>query len=233
PEARLQHCIGVAWHEGFVYVADTYNHKIKRLDPKTRDLSTFLGTGQPGTADGPRASAQLNEPNGLCFVGDTMYIADSNNHLLRACHLADGQVRTLSFTGLEKLTRKMPSSLSGQEIKLPLARVSPKAEALTLEVMLPAGTKLNLSGPSKLKSASADARIVDVGDFKESIQGTRIAVPIRAKPGQTTVTLEADVYYCSKANEGLCYFKWARLLLPVVVAEEGSANPRVEFRMDK
>src|SRR6266567_4136383 len=67
PEARLQHCIGVAWHDGFVYVADTYNHKIRRLDPRTKELTTFIGTGQPGMTDGERTAARLNEPNGLCF----------------------------------------------------------------------------------------------------------------------------------------------------------------------
>ena len=48
---RLQHPLGLVWHEGVVYIADTYNHKIKRLDPSTADIRTFLGTGEPGYED--------------------------------------------------------------------------------------------------------------------------------------------------------------------------------------
>ncbi|HEY2951246.1 MAG TPA: thioredoxin-like domain-containing protein [Verrucomicrobiae bacterium] len=233
PEARLQHCIGVAWHEGFVYVADTYNHKIKRLDPKTRELTSFLGSGRPGAADGDRAGAQFNEPNGLCFVGDKMYVADSNNHLIRVCEWKSGQVRTLAFTGLEKLERRKTRAFSGEEVQLKPARISPQAKLLMLEIALPAGTKLNPAGPSKLKLASADAKVVEVGAFDGSINGTRVSLPIQTKPGQTTLTFEADLYYCSKSNEGLCFFKSARLHLPVVVGEDGSASPTAEFRVEK
>jgi sugar lactone lactonase YvrE len=233
PEARLQHCIGVAWHEGFLYVADTYNHKIKRLDPKTRELVTFLGTGKAGSADGDRGVAQFDEPNGLCFVGDKLYVADSNNHLIRVCELPGGRVQTLVFTGLEKLDGRKTRAYSGEEVQLKPARVSPKAKVLTMEIMLPAGTKLNPAGPSKLKPASADAKVVEVGAFEGSIRGTRVSLPIQTRLGQTTLSFEVDLYYCSKSNEGLCYFKSARLQLPVVVEETGSSGPTIEFRVEK
>lgn len=44
-EARLQRPLGVAYASGTVYVADTYNHKIKTFDPRTGRLQTFAGTG--------------------------------------------------------------------------------------------------------------------------------------------------------------------------------------------
>ncbi len=233
PAARLQHCIGVAWHDGFVYVADTYNHKIKRVAPQTKELTTFIGTGKSGAADGERLAATLNEPNGLCFVGDTMYVADSNNHLIRACDLKTGKVSTLAFRGLDKLARRKSPEFSGEEVRLGAVRISPKAKALTLDVLLPAGTKLNLAGPSNLKATSADVKTVEVGAFNGTMKEAKVSVPIAVKPGQTTVTLDADVYYCSKANEGLCYFKSARLHLPVEVAEAGSVAPVVEYRLSK
>jgi len=46
PKARLQHPLGVAYYDCLVYVADTYNHKIKKLDPQTRELTTFIGAGK-------------------------------------------------------------------------------------------------------------------------------------------------------------------------------------------
>ena len=40
-EALLQHVLGVAYHEGRVYVADTYNHKIKAADLEKRTIQTI------------------------------------------------------------------------------------------------------------------------------------------------------------------------------------------------
>ena len=45
-DVRLQHALGVAYHDGKLYVADTYNSKIKVIDPATRTCTTFLG-GEP------------------------------------------------------------------------------------------------------------------------------------------------------------------------------------------
>src|SRR5262249_58928795 len=42
---RLQHALGVAYYKGNLYVADTYNSKIKRIDPEKRTCETFLGDG--------------------------------------------------------------------------------------------------------------------------------------------------------------------------------------------
>lgn len=74
-KVRLQHPLGVTWSDGGLFVADTYNHKIKRLLDKTS--STFVGTGKSGTALGVKA--QLFEPGGLSAAGGKIYVADTNN----------------------------------------------------------------------------------------------------------------------------------------------------------
>jgi len=91
--ALLQHCIGLGWHNGTLYVADSYNHKIKTIDPKTRLVKTFLGDGKKGSEDG--AKPRFHEPNGLSGWGDKLFIADTNNHAIRVCDLKTGVVSTL------------------------------------------------------------------------------------------------------------------------------------------
>ena len=54
--ARLQHALGVAFHDGLIYVADTYNSKIKTIDPVTRSCKTFLGA-RPGSHNQDRWEA--------------------------------------------------------------------------------------------------------------------------------------------------------------------------------
>ena len=98
--ARFQHPLGVAVHGGLVYVADTYNHKIRVLDPAIRRVTTLAGTGRSGLKDGPAARAQFAEPGGLSIANGKLFVADTNNHAIRRVDLATGDVTTLPLTGL-------------------------------------------------------------------------------------------------------------------------------------
>jgi sugar lactone lactonase YvrE len=97
---RLQHPLGVAWHAGMLYVADTYNHKIKRLDPATAECRTLLGDGVAGRRDGATTAARFSEPSGVSVARGRLYVADTNNHAIRAADLYTGRVVTLELLGL-------------------------------------------------------------------------------------------------------------------------------------
>ena len=84
---------GVHAANGKVYIADSYNHKIKVADPATRAVKTVLGDGKRGKEDG--AKPRFHEPSGLWAVGDKLFVADQNNHAIRVCDLAGGSVTTV------------------------------------------------------------------------------------------------------------------------------------------
>jgi DNA-binding beta-propeller fold protein YncE len=96
PAVRLQHALGVAYHSGLLYVADTYNSKIKVLDPVKRTCTTFLGEPAGWLGD-----ALFNEPGGLSFAGDTLYVADTNSHRIRVVDVKAKTVKTLTLQGVE------------------------------------------------------------------------------------------------------------------------------------
>jgi DNA-binding beta-propeller fold protein YncE len=83
---RLQHPLGVAAADGRVFIADTYNHKIKMLDPATGKVTTFA-TG-------------FHEPGGVSIAGNTLYVADTNDHAIRTVDLSSRKVATLGIEGL-------------------------------------------------------------------------------------------------------------------------------------
>jgi DNA-binding beta-propeller fold protein YncE len=97
---RLQHPLGVAVHDGRVFVADTYNHKIKVLDPANGRVSTFAGTGVAGHTDGAATRARFHEPGGISVAGDTLFVADTNNHAIRTIDARTAVVSTLVLEGL-------------------------------------------------------------------------------------------------------------------------------------
>lgn len=94
-DARMQHPLGVDEEGGVLYVADTYNHKIKRVGLHTLAVTTLAGAGAPGLADGPFGLAQFYEPGGLSVLGSRIFVADTNNHAVRVVDAARETVETL------------------------------------------------------------------------------------------------------------------------------------------
>jgi DNA-binding beta-propeller fold protein YncE len=94
-EAKLQHAIGVQHHNGKLYVADTYNSKIKTIDLKTGKVDTFLG---PKTDD---KDPPFNEPAGLSLANERLYVADTNAHRIRVIDLKTKAISTLKLKGVE------------------------------------------------------------------------------------------------------------------------------------
>jgi hypothetical protein len=94
----LQHDEGIAAGRSesgaMLYVADTYNDKIKQLDPETRETVTLAGSTS-GYRDGRALDAQFWEPMGLAALDDALLIADTNNHAIRQLSLTDNDVTTL------------------------------------------------------------------------------------------------------------------------------------------
>ncbi|KAI3858545.1 hypothetical protein MKX03_005593 [Papaver bracteatum] len=105
-DVLLQHPLGVLCaKDGQVYVADSYNHKIKRLDPTSKRVVTLAGTGRAGFKDGSALSAQLSEPAGLVDAGNgRLLIADTNNSEIRCIDLndQDPKLLTLELKGVQR-----------------------------------------------------------------------------------------------------------------------------------
>jgi DNA-binding beta-propeller fold protein YncE/thiol-disulfide isomerase/thioredoxin len=96
-DVQLQHIQAVCALNGLVYLADTYNNRIKVLNPEIREARTIAGTGEAGFRDGPAAQAQFNEPGGLATASGKLYVADTNNHAIRVIDLDTRMVETLKI----------------------------------------------------------------------------------------------------------------------------------------
>jgi sugar lactone lactonase YvrE len=83
--AKLGGPKGLSYAPGdLLYLADTENHVIRRIDLKTGIIATVLGTGMRG--DGPETdplSCKLNRPHGVLFTKGVLYVSDSEAHRIR------------------------------------------------------------------------------------------------------------------------------------------------------
>ena len=68
------------------------------VDPRSKTCSTLAGTGEPGHTNGPFETAQFSEPGGLCIdpEGKTLFVADSNNHMIQVLDLEKWEVTQVS-----------------------------------------------------------------------------------------------------------------------------------------
>lgn len=99
-DVRLQHCLGIEYANNFLWVADTYNHKIKLVNPINGDCQSLLGDGRKGLEDGKAENSHFYEPSGISIFGGYLYIADTNNHAIRRVNLNTFIVETMKFSGL-------------------------------------------------------------------------------------------------------------------------------------
>ncbi|WP_312512070.1 NHL repeat-containing protein [Massilia sp.] len=81
---------------GIVYVADTYNDRIRRI-ARDGSVTTLAGSGVPALFDGPAMQSAFDTPSALAVSLDgTLYVADTGNHAIRRI-IADGTVDTVAM----------------------------------------------------------------------------------------------------------------------------------------
>lgn len=106
-EATLNSPAGLYFSEGQIYIADTENHLLRKMDVQTGAVTTLAGAPlQPGAVDGQGTSARFQEPEGLALdAAGHLYIADTDNNTIRTFTLATGAVATVAGqAGMSGLT---------------------------------------------------------------------------------------------------------------------------------
>ncbi len=254
-KAKLQHCLEVVYLDGKIYVADTYNHKIKVVDAKNGETKTISGTGKAGTADDP---AQFHEPAGLAHAKGILYVADTNNHLIRTIDLATGKVATLKIAGLlppgaagqEKPTSapaadappaatkaatkapKKPAFKGAAQEKLEPITVKPVDGKVRVSVALkvPSGWKMNPDAPmsywvdSTKEKGPIDRAAFGRTKLAKPVSAFEFAIPA-AGAGEDEVAVSFSYYYCEDKPDGVCKVGSVVFTVPLVIADDGKADP--------
>ena len=88
---------GVATDGKFIYVADTGNDIIRKIDLSTLETKTIAGTGEEGLNNGPGAKATFNNPGAMCLNGTSLYVMDADNHAIRKIDTSSDEVSTVAL----------------------------------------------------------------------------------------------------------------------------------------
>jgi DNA-binding beta-propeller fold protein YncE len=246
-EVRLQHPLGLAFEGGRLYIADTYNHKLKVFDPRTHRVSTFAGTGKAGQTDGARP--EFYEPGGLSIARGKLYVADTNNHAVRVIDLATKQTQTLVMRGLQPPSANAvvadsaetsEAAPNAEQTQLPTQRLAATGDAaLVVDVALPAGHHLNPDAPNRYAVLVEDGaqRLALVDADPKALAKTAkdlrlpLRLPLRANAtGTARLRVSLRLYYCREDNTGTCRIKTLVWLVPVELTAEPDAPREVKLQ---
>ncbi|MFN0019542.1 MAG: thioredoxin-like domain-containing protein [Pirellulaceae bacterium] len=234
-KAKLQHCIGLTYAKGKIYVADTYNNKIREVDPKSGAVKTVAGKGRknPGSSD---KDGTLQEPAGLAYAKGKLYVADTNNHLIRTIELASGNVGTLVIAGLKapvaSKVEKKPSFKGAANEKIAQAKVKAENGNVTFHVSLkvPNGWKINAEAPmsywldSPKEAGPADRAAFGKKKLEKPVAEFDVTVPVK-ESGEDEVAVSITYYYCEKGDDGVCKTGSVIFTVPLSIADGGSSEP--------
>jgi len=232
-DVLLQHVLGVAHHQGKLYISDTYNNKIKVIDLEKQSSESFVGDQEPGSTDEP---ARFDEPEGISYAAGQLFVADTNNHLIRKIDLATRRVSTLSIAGLkppvreEKATGLAPAK-EAIEVGKVTARPVDGSLHLNVKLSLPEGWKINPLAPTSYQVDVAGdegplERSEPVGSVVRLAKEQRkaefsIPLPLTSQQGTDELSVTVRYYYCQEKQGGLCKVGDATWKLAVTLAADG------------
>ncbi|WOL00279.1 NHL repeat-containing protein 2 isoform X1 [Canna indica] len=209
-DVLLQHPLGVfCGKDGQIYIADSYNHKIKKLDPITRKVTTIAGTGSAGFKDGPPQLAQLSEPSGIIEISQgRLLIADTNNNIIRYIDLNedDPMLHTLELRGVQppsvkpKSLKRLRRRLSADTDIIKIDGGTSKEGIFNLTVAVPEGYHFSKEARSKFDVEIDPINSIDIEPINGYLSSDGSA-SIKFRRNSTSPAMgriNCKVYYCKE-----------------------------------
>jgi len=246
--ARLQHCLGVQWLAATkrVAVADTYNHRLKLVDPAHRSVTAWIGSGAAGLVDGRGLEARFAEPSGFALDrdGSRLWVADTNNHAIRVVDVRTGDVSTLELVGVplakaavDPRSVRLATLPGTPTVRVAGLRLAPGAAGeIVLDLELPDGHHYSDGAGSRwqiLFEQNAPLTIADEHASGRLESDDPIVVRVRAPKRDVagSIRVEALAYFCD--DKKTCQVGAVVFEVPVEIASPAngaSQRPRAELK---
>jgi thiol-disulfide isomerase/thioredoxin len=202
--ARMQHPLGLYADDDSIYIADTYNHAIRKYDLGKHELFNVSGNGKTGSRVGSLQETQFNEPNDIIKIKSKFYVADTNNHRIVILDVEQNKAEIMSFT------QNVSTSKSERELSDDLPQVQkalfisvPADKKIRLSIRLPKGYKLNDSAPSWIALFDVTDKPVMIKEYTKDEAKTLSCHLPQLTPGRL-YRLQATFYYCEQSQGAAC-----------------------------
>ncbi len=224
---QLQHPVGLESLGDTLYVADTYNHRIKSINLTTGEARYIAGSGNPGLADGYGTISEMNEPSGLSAAGSLLYVADTNNHLIRTLDTVTGKMETLALSNLDVAQLKN-IGIADDYIELSERQVGPGKLKIIVKYSLPEGYKFNTGGTFRFElTVEEGSKFLIEGLNRYQANGPEFPLEFLLdvpEVGSSILRAESTVFYCPMEEESFCLLRDVEFKIPVVANKNESVN---------
>nr|BDT27845.1 hypothetical protein BHI3_13110 [Bacteriovorax sp. HI3] len=106
-------------HDGFMYISDTGNHVIRKMNMSTKEVVDFVGMkNSPGYVDDTGLNAKFYHPMGMVIVGNDLYLADNGNCKVRKIDLQTKNVTTIAGKNKACEEETSEDAVDGNEARL-------------------------------------------------------------------------------------------------------------------
>ncbi|KAK4264680.1 hypothetical protein QN277_025822 [Acacia crassicarpa] len=231
-EVLLQHPLAVLCaQDGQIYITDSYNHKIKKLDPASKRVSTIAGTGKAGFRDGTAVAAQLSEPSGIVEGNNgRLFIADTNNSLIRYLDLNDRSLKlqTLELKGFQppspksRVPKRLRRRSSADTVTIAANGVSSNEGRLSIHVSLPNEYHFSKEARSRFSVDIEPEDAVNVEPQDGFLdEGSATLYFKRSSPSASMGRINCKIYYCKE--DEVCLYQSLQFEVPFREAEPNTA----------
>ncbi|MBY0550864.1 MAG: redoxin domain-containing protein [Candidatus Obscuribacterales bacterium] len=203
-ETRLQHPLGIAAGASELYVADSYNHKIKFFNLQTGLSQTLCG--------GKENALVLAEPGGLCKDGELLYVANTNQSEIRVISLTSQTSTKLEFKFPERHVFSLPNLVMERTLKKSFLANQPLT--LTVRLSTESGIHFNeeMSCQYELRCETGDPiGLSQTGTLSKSV--SVISLPQLDENVSVTLNFAFTAYVCG--DDSACYVQSYRYFIPI------------------
>ena len=176
--------------EDRLFISDSNHNRVVVTDTAGKLLHT-IGGPQPGNADGDFAAARFDHPQGMALDGETLYVADTENHTIRSVDLTTLQVTTLAGTGEQDRTRTTGGPLDSTALNSPWDLL-----------MLGDTLYIAMAGPHQLwqHAIGTDEIGVFAGSGREDITDGPLRTAALAQPSGLATDGTSIFFVCSEGS---------------------------------
>lgn len=215
---------------GDLYIADSYNHCIRKLEPFKKRSETVVGSGSGGYLNGNGSDAMLYKPSDVKHLSDALYIADSGNGLIRKYDLVTKNMSTISLANHGLLGQgylEMITDIRDGDT----VRVGNGYNEIAIEIDLGEQYELDYGGHSsvgltaredsiQLVAPGFDNGIVHIGFHAEDVQDL------------SNFTLDFNLFFKSKEQGERQYYRAVSFMYFVVKDEKSGNSHRLVTTFD-
>ncbi|MBE7410846.1 MAG: hypothetical protein L6Q54_08605 [Leptospiraceae bacterium] len=234
PKTRLQNPSDLFYHDGLIYFSDSQNHKIKTLNPITKEIKTLIHSKNFDETVHANKDNSF-EPSGISLFQNKIYFADIKNHSIRILDLKTKELSELKIkTHLNIFKNKNSFYDKFQTYKLKEIKISPKSNFLNLNIRLSKGFSWKYNSPFYFKKTSLNENAVKFLSPKEEyLQRPKFPVsfPIQTISENSEIQIHSVLYY-NKLNQPLQeLLKKVQIQIKVIVDRYGVVNPTVDLEI--